>query len=386
MSATQSGGDPRRREARLRAVLDAAVDAVVTIDEIGQVETFNPAAERLFGYSAAEVVGRNVALLMPEPDRSRHDGYLHRFLATAEAKVIGTGREVVGRRKDGSTFPMHLSVGVADASGGPVFAGFIRDLTDEKRSEAELAQSHADLRAASEQLWRAAKLAAVGELAAGIAHELDNPLATVGLRVEALLGRATPDSPDRRALDVVAHEVQRMGDLVAGLLQFSRRGTGRASTLDVRDELRRTLDLVGHRARRRQIHVAEEFAPDVPAVHADPDALRQVFLNLLTNALDAMPGGGTLILRAARAAIAAGAAAVAVEVADTGVGIQPDLLVRVWDPFFTTKEEGNGTGLGLPICRRVVQENGGTIDLDSIPGRGTTARVLWPVNGPPERN
>jgi two-component system sensor kinase FixL len=398
MSVVDSGNSTRarRREARLQAVLDAAVDAVVTIDEGGRIESFNPAAERLFGYAADEVLGRNVSLLMPEPYSSHHDCYLKHFLTTGVAHIIGTGREVVGRRKDGSGFPMHLSVGVADTPDGRVFAGFIRDLTEQKRAEADLEQSHADLRtalaelrakaeearAATAQLWQAAKLAAVGELAAGIAHELNNPLATVGLRVEALFARAAPDSVDARALEVVGREVERMGDLVAGLLQFSRRGPRRATTLDVRDELRRTLDLVGHLARRRRVAVAEEFASDAPPVCADPDALRQVFLNLLTNALDAMPGGGTLTLRARPGLLAAGAAAVTVEVADTGAGIPPDVLLRIWDPFFTTKEDGKGTGLGLPICRRVVHENGGAIDLDSAPGRGTVARVLWPVAPP----
>ncbi|MBX9582148.1 MAG: hypothetical protein K2X87_17725, partial [Gemmataceae bacterium] len=216
---------------------------------------------------------------------------------------------------------------------------------------------------------------------ASIAHELNNPLATVSLRVESVLARTPADDPRRASLEVVEQEVERMAGLVANLLQFSRRGQPRASTVDVGEDLAKTLELVQHHLRNRRVGVVQEFAPDVPAIQADRQLLRQVFLNVLTNAGDAMPEGGTLTLRIAPGSLEGGRRAVVVEFADTGVGIPADHLPRVMEPFFTTKDEGKGTGLGLAICRRAVQEHGGAIHITSDVGRGTTVRIALPVGG-----
>ncbi len=384
----------RDSEARLRAILDTAVDAFIIINEQGVVESFNPAAERLFGYAPDEVIGRNVSLLMPSPYREEHDDYIRRYLTTGEKKIIGIGREVVALRKDGSVFPIDLAVGEAVVGGRRFFTGVIRDISERKRAEAALRESNrrleqalADLQARqeeirtmSQQVWQATKLATVGELAAGIAHELNNPLATVSLRVEALLAALPADSPHRRPLEVVEGEVERMGSLVANLLQFSRRGRQQVSTLDLREELDGTLELIRYQFRKRGVEVRRELADDVPPVHADRQQLRQVFLNLLTNAADAMPQGGTLTLRvhAAEPDDEDGRDRVVVEVGDTGVGIPPENLARVTEPFFTTKGD-KGTGLGLAICKRIVQEHEGTLGVESEPGRGTTVRVALPV-------
>jgi two-component system, LuxR family, sensor kinase FixL len=382
-------------EARLRAILDTAVDAFITINERGLIESFNPAAERLFGYAAAEVVGRNVRLLMPEPYAGEHDGYLRRYLATGERRIIGIGREVVARRKDGSVFPIDLAVGETVVGSRRAFTGVIRDISERKRAEEALRESNRrleqalaqleargeEVRTMSQQLWQATKLATVGELAAGIAHELNNPLATVSLRLEALLGALPADHPHRRPLAIIEGEVERMANLVANLLQFSRRGQHQVSTLDVGEELEHTAELIQYQFRKRGIEVRRELAAGVPPVHADRQGLRQVFLNLLTNASDAMPRGGTLTLRVApdEPDEDDGPARVLVEVSDTGVGIAPEHLARVTEPFFTTKEEGKGTGLGLAICKRIVQEHEGTLSIDSAPGKGTTVRVALPV-------
>jgi PAS domain S-box-containing protein len=379
----------------LRAILDTAVDAFITIDERGTVESFNPAAERLFGYAAAEVVGQNVRLLMPSPYAEEHDGYLRRYLATGERRIIGIGREVVARRKDGSTFPIDLAVGEAVIDGQRVFTGVVRDLTERKRAEEALRESNRrleqallelrakgeEVRSMSQQLWQATKLATVGELAAGIAHELNNPLATVSLRVEELLAALATDDSHRRRLVVIEGEVERMASLVANLLQFSRRGPQQISTLSIREEVEWTLELIQYQFRKRGIEVRHELAADVPPVHADRQQLRQVFLNLLTNALDAMPQGGTLTLRVAAAELTEDddSARVVVEIGDTGVGIPPEYLAKVAEPFFTTKEEGKGTGLGLAICKRIVQDHGGTLMIDSTVGQGTTVCVTLPT-------
>ena len=219
----------------------------------------------------------------------------------------------------------------------------------------------------------------MGELAASVAHELNNPLATVILRVESVLARTSADDPRRRALEIVEQEAKRMGDLVANLLQFSRRGDGQTSTVDIRYEVTKAVELIHHILRTRLINVALEFAPETPNIFADRQKLRQVFLNLLTNASDAMPKGGTLALRTAPATLENGKPGVLIELLDTGAGIPPENLGRIMEPFFTTKEEGKGTGLGLAICRRIIQEHNGVFQITSEVGRGTNVLIVLPL-------
>ncbi len=380
-------------ETRAQAILATTVDAVVVIDERGAVETLNPAAERMFGYAAGEVIGQNVKVLMPEPYSREHDDYLANYLRTGEKRIIGVGREVVARRKDGTVFPADLAVSEARLGERRAFVGVLRDITERKKAEEALRESHRQLETAlaalqtqgeevkvmSRQLWQAAKLAAVGELAASIAHELNNPLATVSLWVESLLAQTATDDPRRRPLEVVEREVDRMADLVANLLQFSRLSSQRTSSVDVGEDLVKTLELVQHYFRGLGVEVVQEFAPGVPVIQADRQLLRQVFLNLLTNAGDAMPDGGTLTLRVAPGFLSDGRRAVLIEFADTGPGISPEHLPKVMEPFFTTKEEGKGTGLGLAICRRAIQEHGGAIHITSDMGTGTTVHIALPV-------
>jgi signal transduction histidine kinase len=232
----------------------------------------------------------------------------------------------------------------------------------------------------------------MGELAASIAHELNNPLAIVALRAESLLGRTAPGDADRHSLEVIGGEVERMATLVANLLQFSRRSTPEISSVDVGEEIVRTMDLVHYYLRNRGIAIVRDFAADAPMIRADRQQLRQLFLNLITNAADAMASGGTLTASVATAAgetlpeepepepdqrpILSG---VAVEIRDTGTGIASENLSRILDPFFTTKPEGKGTGLGLAICRRIVHEHEGTIQVASELGRGTTVRIVFPL-------
>ncbi len=363
---------PATSEARMHALLEAAVDGIISIDERGIIQTMNPAAERLFGYAAADIIGQNVKILMPSPYKEEHDGYLDRYLTTGAKRIIGIGREVVGLRKNGTTFPMDLSVAEARLGNEQVFVGIIRDITEQKRINEEV-------RAMTQQLWQAAKLASVGELAASIAHELNNPLATVSLRVESILRRTAADDPRRRALEIIEQETKRMGDLVANLLQFSRRGEDTISTVDIREELTKAVELIQHHLRKLQVAIVQELAADTPNIFADRQKLRQVFLNLLTNAGDAMPQGGKLTMRSSLASLQNGKASVLIEFVDTGVGIPAEHLGKIMEPFFTTKAEGKGTGLGLAICRRIVQEHHGRIEILSEVGKGTTVRLILPV-------
>lgn len=244
---------------------------------------------------------------------------------------------------------------------------------------AEMRAQAEELAATTQQLWQAAKLATVGEMAASVAHELNNPLGTVSLRLEAALARTPPGDPRRPALEVIEGEVDRMARLVGNLLQFSRQAPDQVSTVRLPDEVTRTSELAEPHLRRRGVKTAFEFAADLPPVLADRMKLRQLFLNLYTNAADAMPRGGTLTTRLFPRPDPPGPAEVVVEVADTGVGIPAESLPRVMEPFFTTKDEGKGTGLGLAICRRIVHGHQGTIRIDSEVGKGTTVRITLPV-------
>jgi signal transduction histidine kinase len=254
------------------------------------------------------------------------------------------------------------------------------EIVERKRVEQELKQKSEELQEMTQQLWQTAKMASVGELAASIAHELNNPLATVTLRTESLLTRMTEDDPSYKSLKIAEQELERMGNLIANILQFSRRTTRQISTLDVCEEIDKTMELIHYHVRKHSIKIAKEYSSDTPKIHADRQQLRQLFLNLFTNASDAMPGGGTLTVRVMAFHERK---RVVVEIADTGSGIPPDILSRVTEPFFTTKPQGKGTGLGLAICRRIVREHNGEIDIESdgIPGRGTTVRISLPANG-----
>ncbi|HEX3150083.1 MAG TPA: ATP-binding protein [Gemmataceae bacterium] len=269
----------------------------------------------------------------------------------------------------------------------------VRRILDQERTKRALAETAREreqalrdlqdktdeLRSTTQQLWQAARLAGIGELAASIAHELNNPLATVSLRLEGVLARTPTDDPRRRPLEIVEQEVERMAKLVGNLLNFSRAGREQVSTVHVSDEVRKTIELTEPHLRRLRVEVAHESAPDVPSIIADRQQLRQVLLNLITNAGDAMPKGGRLTLRVRRGELPGPRPAIVIEVTDTGVGIPTEHLARVTDPFFTTKEEGKGTGLGLAICKRIVVEHRGTFEIDSVVNQGTTVRITLPV-------
>ena len=248
------------------------------------------------------------------------------------------------------------------------------EVAERKAAQAALLAKNEELNAVTQQLWQAAKLATMGELASSIAHELNNPLATVSLRIESLTAQTSQDDPRLRELEIIEQEIERMGNLVTNLLQFSRRSQKQISTVDMREEIEKTVDLIHYHLRKNNIQVIREFAPEIPVILADRQQLRQLFLNLFTNASDAMLKGGTLTIRVAAQPEKK---KIFIEIADTGTGIPPEILPKVMEPFYTTKPEGKGTGLGLAICRRIAQEHRGTFDITSegIPGKGTKVRI-----------
>jgi signal transduction histidine kinase len=279
----------------------------------------------------------------------------------------------------------------------------ISDITERKQAEEALRTKNEEIKVMSQQLWQTARLATMGELGASIANELSDPLATVSQHTEMLSEKFPVDDPNSKLLQVIESEIQHMNALVENLLTFSRRSYPMISPTDVREEVMKTLDIFQHQFRNRQIAVVQEFTSQPPWVRADRQQLRQVFLNLFNNAIDSMPGGGTLTIRiwedqgdysspgksSGQRRITGTLAVptlpppyVVIEIADTGEGIPADVLKKIWEPFFTTKSDGKGTGLGLGICQRIVLEHGGRIELlnEDAPRKGTRVKITLPIS------
>ena len=348
----------RSSEARWRAIVESAVDGIVVIDTAGRVEAFNPAAERLFGYQESEVVGRNVSMLMPSPYREEHDGYLSRYLTTGEQRIIGIGREVTGRRKDGSEFPVHLSVGEACLGGERRFTGILHDLSSRVRLE--------------EQLREQAALAKLGEIAAVIAHEVKNPLAGIRGAVEVIGGRLAASSRDAVVMREVIARIDALNGLIQDLLLYARPPQPKPIPVEVRAIVATTAAFLCEDPTFAQINV--EMDGSSPIVVADPDLLRLVFINLLINGAHAMQGRGRL-----RVTIKSSDSQCQVAIADSGPGIPPEIRDKVFAPFFTTKSRG--TGLGLSTAKRLVEAHHGLILIECPSGGGTTVTVQLPLAG-----
>jgi len=377
-------------ELRYRRLFESAKDGILILNDSGKIVDANPYVLEMLNYSKEELDGKSlweIGLFK--------DVMASRF-AFDELKKQGYIRyeHLPLQTSDGQTRQVEFVSNKYLVGDKQVLQCNIRDITDRKKGENDLKEANQSLELAlkklqekseelastTQQLWQASKLATMGELAASVAHELNNPLATVALRAEAALEDMPDEDPKRHALEVISQEVERMASLVSNLLLFSRRSHRLLSTLDLREELINSLDFIQYHLRSHKIEVVQDFSIDLPTVQADRQQLRQVFLNLITNAGDAMPEGGTLTVRS-RAGVMAGHTAVIVEFADTGVGVQTGDLPKLWEPFFTTKPEGKGTGLGLAICRRTVEEHRGTIEIETGPGKGTTVRITLPATG-----
>jgi len=364
----------REAVARLEAVVNTAVDGVILIDADGTIQMFNPACERLFGYAAAEVEGRNVKILMPTPFHEQHDGYLKNYHRTGERKIIGIGREVMGMRKDGSTFPMDLSVGEARQDGSPIFVGIIHDLTDRKRTE--------------EQLVQAQKMEAVGQLSGGIAHDFNN-LLTVIIGNAEFLNNTLKARPDlKKMAEHIVAAGERGAELTQRLLAFSRRQTLQPTRMDCNTMID-VLHTLLRRTLREDIEIRTMLDPALEAAYADAVQLESAILNLALNAQDAMPDGGTLTIHTTNVPLDAEYRLhhpevpegnyVVIAVTDDGQGMAPETLERVFEPFFTTKEVGKGSGLGLSMVYGFVKQSNGHVSIYSEPGLGTTVRLYLPA-------
>ncbi|WP_439579114.1 PAS domain S-box protein [Elioraea sp.] len=371
-------GEIRRHERTgqlLNAVIETAVDGVILSDAHGTVLVFNPACEKLFGYRAEEVVGRNVRMLMPSPFRDEHDGYLGNYHRTGKKRIIGIGREVVGQRKDGTTFPMDLSVGETRQDEERIFVGIIHDLTARKRME--------------EQLIQAQKMEAVGQLSGGIAHDFNNLLTVIIGSAETLTDRlkARPD------LQHYTELIQRAGDrgaeLTRRLLAFSRRQMLRPAEIDC-NALLESIGTLLRRTLREDVELRMQFDPELWRAIADAGQLESAVLNLALNAQDAMLDGGRITITTANTPLderyadshleVKAGPYVMIAVTDDGHGMPPEVIERAFEPFFTTKEVGKGSGLGLSMVYGFVKQSNGHVSIYSEPGLGTTVRIYLPAS------
>ncbi len=362
MSETRHDGAPdealRVAEARWRAVIDSAVDGIIVIDSKGLIEAFNRAAQRMFGYTEEEVVGRNVKVLMPEPDHSRHDGYIHHHLQTGERKIIGIGRAVTGVRRDGQAFPLHLSVGEMEIDGEKHYTGILHDLS----SRAEL----------EDRLREATALARLGEMAAVIAHEVKNPIAAVRGAIQVIGGRLPAGTGDAAIVKEIIVRLDGLNDLIQDLLVFARPPEPKLAEIDLRGLLGTVVTLLKRDPALSELEVVitGEGAP----LPADPNLIKIVFQNLLINAAQAMRGRGVIsvTLRAADGWHS-------VDVADHGPGIPAEIRAALFRPFKTTK--ARGTGLGMATAKRLVELHSGRIAVKCPEGGGTIVTVDLPSVG-----
>ena len=346
----------RASEEHWRSIIESAVDGIVVIDSRGRIEAFNPAAERLFGYEASELLGQNVNVLMPAPYREEHDRYLARYLSTGDAKIIGIGRQVTGMRRDGTTFPLHLSVGEMSIDGERKFTGILHDLRARVIME--------------EQLREQAALVRLGEMAAVIAHEVKNPLAGIRGAVQVIGGRLPSGSRDAAIVTEIVSRIDTLNDLIQDLLLFARPPRPQPALVDVSPIITTTVDLLSGDPALSGIEVQVEGSS--PPVIADPELLKIVFQNLIVNGAQAMGGSGRIAVWVHTADETCH-----VRFVDSGPGIPPDIREKIFSPFFTTK--ARGTGLGLSTAKRLVEAHQGSIHIECPPAGGTTVTIRLPL-------
>ncbi len=356
----------RASETRLRAVVDTATDGIIVIDHRGIVDSFNMAAERLFGYKAAEVIGKNVSMLMPSPDREQHDGYLARYMAGGEPRIIGIGREVVARRKDGSLFPMDLAVSAMEVGGRRMFTGIVRDITARKHGEEQRARLIQELQSTNDELTN---------FAYAVSHDLKAPLRAIGSLADWLnadYGERL-DAPGREHLRLLKSRVQRMDSLIDGILQYSRVGRVKETPVlvDTNVTVKDALHLLAPPS-----HIRVVVDDTLPILIAEPTRIQQVFQNLLSNAIKYMDKPEGLIRIGSRALDGMWQ----FSVADNGPGIEARHHEKIFQLFQTLapRDRVESTGVGLALVKKIVEMYGGRVWLESTPGQGTTFYFTLP--------
>lgn len=345
----------RKSEERLRSIVESAVDGIIVIDERGLIQAFNPSAERLFGYRVGEVLGRSVNMLIPNPDRERHDGYMQSYLATGKKKIIGIGREVAALRKDGRTFPVHLSVGEMIVEGRRSFTGILHDLSDRVQLEQRLAEQKS--------------LAKLGEMAAVVAHEVKNPIAGIRGALQVITSRMPAEQRDRAILLDIITRLDALNRIVQDMLMFSRPRALRKEPISLGVLIGDTASMIERDPSMLNLEIGVSGSAEITG---DREMLQIVFQNILMNAAQAMDGQGRI-----EVTITHTDGRCHVAVADRGPGMPQEVRDKAFDAFYTTKHRG--TGLGLPIARRVIEAHGGTIQIEVPAGGGTTISLELPL-------
>lgn len=365
----------RESEAHLRSVLETVPDAIIVINDRGLIQSFSPAAERLFGYAARDVIGQNVKILMPQPYRDEHDEYLDRYRRTGERRIIGIGRVVLGRRADGSTFPMELAVGEINLDGRRMFTGFLRDITERQAARERLQELQSEL-------LRASRLSAMGQMASALAHELNQPLTAINNYVQAtrrMVGNPNV-SHDRleETMDKAVAQANRAGQIIHRMRQFLQKGETERQLEAINKVLEEAsaLALVG--AKESGVVVRMELGVDLAPAMIDRIQIQQVILNLIRNGIEAMQGVTRRELLIATSQHENDL--IQVTIADSGPGLAPEVAEQLFQPFITTKDKG--MGLGLSICRSIIDAHGGKIWATPNPDGGVTFAFTLPAHTP----
>jgi PAS domain S-box-containing protein len=379
LKQTELESEVLRRTRQLEAMYDAAVNAILTIDPTGSIQSVNTATTRLFGYARDELIGQNVRKLMPEPYAREHDGYLNSYMITGRRKIIGIGREVSARRKDGSIFPIHLAVSEFEANDKRFFTGIITDLSERKAAETALMETE-------RQLAQAQKMEAVGQLTGGLAHDFNNLLTVITGNLELLDMRV--EGKEERDFIRRADDAARKGARLTGrLLTFSRLRSLQPTVLNLNDTAIGMTELL-RRSLGEQVNVEIALGADLWNTRVDAGEIENAILNLAINARDAMPNGGTILIETNNTSLTSEDVKlmpdlppgeyVKLTVSDAGVGMSPEVVARAFEPFFTTKEAGRGTGLGLSTIYGFVTQSRGYARITSEVGKGTAVSIYLP--------
>lgn len=372
--------------ARWAAVFDAALRGVVAIDDKGQIQSANNACLEMFGYSEGELVGRNVRCLMPSPDSERHDEYVANYLRTGVGKVIGIGRAVTAMKKDGTKFPVHLSIGKYRLDQEIGFVALLHDMTDQRRAEQQLAESDQILRASTaeaklhrERLERMDRISLAGEMASGIAHEVNQPLSAIANYSRALMYMLEVEQSESEELKSTVEKIRiqahRAGEIVSRMRDFVSRHPTEPRPISVNATIQEVLSFAELSANGRKVTVETELEDDLPDVLFDRVQLQQVILNLVNNAVEAcrLDQPGRILLRS----FIGGTSTITLQVVDNGTGIDPVTESRLFEPFFSSKR--NGTGMGLAISHSIVEAQGGTLGFSRNSDHGVTFFVELPT-------